>query len=183
VNPAEELRRQHFLVLRGVVLTHRIARRVRGQAPGCARDVEELLGFLRFFVLDFHIRLEEELVFPWMQAAHRMPLQVTLDDLGHEHRNLRQLTDEVDWAVHSDQPADSEELARTLEVHAGITEHHIRRENQILLPLFAASIADDTFALRFKERLNAFRPRSAQASELLEQIEARLPMSDFTEWH
>lgn len=183
MNPAEILRRQHFLILRGVVLTRRIARRVRQRTPGCARDAADLLAFFRLYVLEFHASLEDELVFPWLQAAHPGPLPVSLRDLYSEHQALRHLTDEVDRAVHSDTPEDSEEVAKVLEVHAGITEHHVRRENQLLLPLVEGAPLPPELQRAFQDRLEGARPLDAQASEMLERIEARLPRELSTDWH
>jgi hemerythrin-like domain-containing protein len=182
MNPAEILRRQHFLILRGVVLTRRIAQRVFHQVPGCAQDVAELVSFFRVYLLDFHARLENDLVFPWLQASHRLPIQFSLSDLRSEHDCLRRLTDEVDWAVQSDHPANPGEVAKVLEVHAGITEHHVRRENHSLLPLLESGAEDTAFMDRIRAFLDAARPLDAQISESLEKIEARLPQELSPGW-
>lgn len=175
MNPAEILRRQHFLILRSVVLTRRVARRVSHQAPGCGRDVADLVHFFRVYFLGFHARLENELIFPWMQGSLQLPLHLSLPDLEAEHDCLLRLTEEVDRAVQSDHPANPHEVAKVLEVHAGVTEHHVRRENQFLLPLIEEAGFDPYLAEAVHHFLDSARPLDAQAAELLETIEGRLP--------
>ncbi len=131
VTPGEDLMQEHGALERILLIYDEGVRRIEA---GQALDLTVLAGaagIVRRFVEDYHERLEEQLVFPRLQAAHRETALVAT--LLQQHQRGRQLTDEI--ARRSGAGA-SAELAQTLRSFVRMYRPHAAREDTVLFPAF-----------------------------------------------
>jgi hemerythrin-like domain-containing protein len=93
--------------------------------------VAKAAGIVRRFVEDYREKLEQELVFPRLQAAGREADLVAV--LLRQHARGRELTDEI---VRNARGAAERELAPILRSYGRMYRPHAAREDTVLFPAF-----------------------------------------------
>jgi hemerythrin-like domain-containing protein len=141
VTPGEDLMQEHGLIERILLLYDEGARRIEG---GEALDLAVLAsaaGIVRRFVEDYHERLEEELVFPRLEAAGRELALVGV--LRDQHQRGRERTDQLMRMVQA--RSATPELAALLRAFVRMYRPHAAREDTVLFPAFRAVVGGDAY--------------------------------------
>lgn len=131
VTPGEDLMQEHGVLERILLLYGEAARRLDRGEPLELSAVREAAGVIRRFIEEYHEKLEEEFVFPRLEAARQETGLVAI--LRRQHRRGRELTDEI--ARLSSAPA-TPELARALRDFERMYRPHAAREETVLFPAF-----------------------------------------------
>jgi len=131
VTPGEDLMQEHGALERILLIYDEAAHRIETGQELDLRVLASAAGIVRRFVEDYHEKLEEQFVFPRLQAAHRETDLVAT--LLLQHQRGRQLTDDV--VRRAGAPA-SVELAQTLRFFVRMYRPHAAREDTVLFPAF-----------------------------------------------
>ncbi len=152
VTPGEDLMQEHGVLERVLLVYDEAARRIdAGEALDLA-VVGDAAALVRRFVEDYHERLEEELVFPRLEAAGcEVALVATL---RRQHERGRQLTDEITRA--SAAPG-GPRLVEALRGFQRMYRPHAAREDTVVFPAFREVVGRGYAELgeRFEEREHA----------------------------
>jgi hemerythrin-like domain-containing protein len=130
----EILIREHELILRGVGVLERMARRANGGQTIPAADAQAIIEFIRKFADGCHHAKEEGVLFPAMIAAgvpsNGGPVAVMLA----EHEQGRAAVKAMDEAVgrFGADPGAFEAFASAAFAYAGLLSSHIFKENNVL---------------------------------------------------
>jgi hemerythrin-like domain-containing protein len=131
VTPGEDLMQEHGALERILLVYDEAAHRIEvGQAFDLA-VLTNAAGIVRRFVEDYHEKLEEQFVFPRLQAAHRETELVAT--LLQQHQRGRQLTDDI---VRRAGVGASVELAQLLRNFIRMYRPHAAREETVVFPAF-----------------------------------------------
>lgn len=131
VTPGEDLMQEHGALERILLIYDEAAHRVEEGRELDLRVLASAAGIVRRFVEDYHEKLEEQFVFPRLQAAHRETDLVAT--LLQQHQRGRQLTDDI---VRRTSAATSPELAQVLRAFVRMYRPHAAREDTVLFPAF-----------------------------------------------
>lgn len=131
VTPGEDLMQEHGALERILLVYDEAAHRVEEGRELDLRVLASAAGIVRRFVEDYHENLEEQFVFPRLQAAHRETDLVAT--LLQQHQRGRQLTDDI---VRRTSAAASPELAQVLRAFVRMYRPHAAREDTVLFPAF-----------------------------------------------
>jgi hemerythrin-like domain-containing protein len=131
VTPAEDLMQEHGVLERILLLYDESIRRIESHQPLDTGVVAKAAGIVRRFVEDYHEKLEEQFVFPRLQAAQREIDLVAV--LLRQHQRGRLLTDEI---LRSAGAAAGPGLAQALRSFGRMYRPHAAREDTVLFPAF-----------------------------------------------
>jgi hemerythrin-like domain-containing protein len=140
VTPGEDLMQEHGVLERLLLLYEEAARRIeRGEAVDGA-VVHGAAGVVRRFVEDYHEELEEQHVFPRLEAAGSEVALIAV--LREQHRRGRELTDEI---LRRSGAAPGAELAQALQRFSRMVRPHAAREDTVLFPAFRALLGRSAY--------------------------------------
>jgi len=131
VTPGEDLMQEHGVLERILLIYEEVARRVDHKEQVDLAVVAGAAVIVRRFVENYHEKLEEQFVFPRLQAARR-----EMDLVGvllHQHQRGRQVTDEILKRAGS---AAGPELSQALRSFGHMYRPHAAREDTVLFPAF-----------------------------------------------
>ncbi len=157
VTPAEDLMREHGVLERILLVYDESARRLERAEALPDGVLAEAADLVRRFVEQYHEKLEEDFLFPKLEAAN---VQVQLvATLRAQHAAGRRITD----AILALAPAAKEDPRRTQLVHAlrsfeRMYRPHAAREDTVLVPAFGELLpAKELHELgeRFEEKEHA----------------------------
>ncbi len=179
VTPGEDLMQEHGVLERILLVYGESARRLE---RGLALDLALLTtaaGLVRRFVEDYHEALEEQFVFPRLEAARREVELVAV--LRAQHRRGRELTDEVTRMARGGNG--ERQLAQLLRSFERMYRPHMAREDTVLFPAFRQVVGGgayrelgEAFEAREHERFgeHGFQTTVAEVARL----EAALAIDD-----
>lgn len=121
---------EHAVLLQEVTLRERAARRALGRGRWPRREIDALVAYLRYEVLD-QATAEESLLFPHAAEGSADP---RVRDLVRDHVRLREVTDELARFAVSD-GRELGELVELLDVLEEFLDHHMRMEQAVLSPV------------------------------------------------
>lgn len=131
VTPGEDLMQEHGALERILLIYDEAAHRIEAGRELDLRVLASAAGIVRRFVEDYHEKLEEQFVFPRLQAVHRETDLVAT--LLQQHQRGRQLTDDI---VRRTSATASAELAQVLRGFVRMYRPHAAREDTVLFPAF-----------------------------------------------
>lgn len=131
VTPGEDLMQEHGAIERILLIYEEAARRIDAGQDLDLRVLANAAGIIRRFVEGYHEKLEEQFVFPRLQAAGRETDLVAT--LLLQHQRGRQLTDDI---IRRTSAAASSELAQELRAFVRMYRPHAAREDTVLFPAF-----------------------------------------------
>lgn len=131
VTPGEDLMQEHGVLERILLIYDEAARRIDHTEPLDLGVLTRASSIIRRFVEEYHEKLEEQFVFPRLQAASREVDLVAV--LLQQHQSGRQLTDEI---VRRATSSATPELAQVLRSFARMYRPHAAREETVLFPAF-----------------------------------------------
>jgi hemerythrin-like domain-containing protein len=135
VTPGEDLMQEHGVLERVLLVYEEAARRVDHSEPLDLGVVASAAEIVRRFVEDYHERLEEEQIFPRLEAAKREVALVAT--LRRQHQRGREVTVEIaKLATASASP----ELAKTIRSFIRMYRPHAAREDTVLFPAFRSVV-------------------------------------------
>lgn len=135
VTPGEDLMQEHGVLERILLIYEEGARRIEQQQQFDLAVLASAAGIVRRFVEDYHEKLEEQFVFPRLQAASRETELVRV--LLRQHRRGREVTDDI---VRRASAAASLDLAQVLRNFSRMYRPHAAREDTVLFPAFRAVV-------------------------------------------
>lgn len=146
LNPTDQLRREHALILEALAIAKTMAARLRtGQAVE-QEDLRAFVEFIRDFADNFHHAGEEEALFPWMAARGGGMVAMPLSCMHAEHEAGRRMLASIDESTDG-LPATAGALADLLTLFVSHLEAHIRKEDMVIFPM-ASQFGEDDPALR-----------------------------------
>lgn len=125
---------EHELILRGVAVLERMARRANGGEAVPAADARSIIEFIRKFADGCHHAKEEGVLFPAMEAAGIPRQGGPIGMMLSEHDQGRAAVKAMDLAVSGfgADPAAPEAFARAAFAYATLLSNHIFKENNVL---------------------------------------------------
>ncbi len=160
IGAVEDLRREHGVFRRVLVVYREAASRLRGRRPGVpGAALRDAAALMRTFGEDYHERqLEEAHVFPAVRKVGG-PAAGLLDTLLAQHQRGREITDYVlAVSIRGIGAYAHEPLARALDAFARMYEAHAAHEDAVVFQAWRASMSP---------------VQLAEAGELFEAIERR----------
>lgn len=130
VTPGEDLMQEHGVLRRVLLVYEECARRVQNNLDLDPQVVQGAARVVRDFVEDYHERLEEEFVFPKLEAAGREVELSKLLRLQHERGRL--LTEAI--LQKTAQGSATPELAELMHAFIRMYRPHAAREDTVLFP-------------------------------------------------
>jgi hemerythrin-like domain-containing protein len=137
VTPGEDLMQEHGVVERLLLVYDEAARRLERGEPLDASSLVRAANLMRRFVEEYHERLEEQFVFPRLEAARREAELVAT--LRRQHERGRELTAEIARLAPAG-AARAGELAAVLRNHVRMYRPHAAREDTVLFPAFRSVV-------------------------------------------
>ncbi len=134
LTPMEDLACQHAVARRVLMVYHQMASSRETNAPQMPmQSVTAAANMLRSMVEDFHVKFEEDNVFPLFEKVNKLTdLVSTLRD---QHAAARGLTDSILQATQGTaRNAPTEALTRNLMAYARMIEAHTAYEETLLYP-------------------------------------------------
>jgi hemerythrin-like domain-containing protein len=136
VTPGEDLMQEHGVLERILLIYDEAARRIEQSERFDLVVVSSAANIMRRFVEEYHEKLEEQFVFPRLEAARREADLVAV--LRKQHLAGRTATQAV-LRLASARTA-TPELAKTLRAFERMYRPHAAREDTVLFPAFRAVI-------------------------------------------
>jgi len=147
ISPAEDLMREHGLLERVLLVYEACGVRLRGGDAAPMEVLAGAAGIVRDFVEDYHEKLEEQFLFPRLEAARReVELVATL---RVQHARGRELTARILQGTALGAGAgesDRAKLAQTLADFARMYRPHAAREDTVLFPAFESVLGGHALA-------------------------------------
>jgi hemerythrin-like domain-containing protein len=131
VTPGEDLMQEHGVLERILLVYEEAVHRINHRKSLDLAIVGRAAGIVRRFVEDYHEKLEEQFVFPRLQAARREADLVTV--LLRQHERGRQLTDDI---AASAAKRSVGAVAPLLRGFGRMYRPHAAREDTVLFPAF-----------------------------------------------
>jgi hemerythrin-like domain-containing protein len=131
VTPGEDLMQEHGVLERVLLVYEEAVRRIDHRQSLDLAIVGRAAGIVRRFVEDYHEQLEEQFVFPRLQAARREVDLVAV--LLRQHERGRQLTDDI---AASARKRSADAVAPVLRSFGRMYRPHAAREDTVLFPAF-----------------------------------------------
>jgi len=150
VTPGEDLMQEHGVLERILLIYDEVIRRTDHQESFDSALVVRAADIVRRFVENYHEKLEEEFVFPRLQAAQRETELVAI--LLRQHQRGRELTDTILSRARSGAPSD---LAPILRSFGRMYRPHAAREDTVLFPAFRDTVGRSAYrelGEQFEER-------------------------------
>ncbi len=142
VTPGADLMQEHGVLERILLVYGESAQRLEHSAALDLEVVRSAADLVRRFVEDYHERLEEQFVFPRLEAARReVELVATLRT---QHQRGRDLTESI-VRLASAAPGSSAELAHALRAFERMYRPHAAREDTVLFPAFRSVVGRDEY--------------------------------------
>ncbi|MBK9265265.1 MAG: hemerythrin domain-containing protein [Polyangiaceae bacterium] len=124
MNATEWLKRDHELILEGLVALYAVADCVQAGRAVPVDDTRQLLMFFREFADEYHHHKEENALFPALEAAG-MPSQGPIGVMLHEHEKGRKLLQRMIDGLPELPAGDAFDYIDLLRLH-------IEKENEVL---------------------------------------------------
>lgn len=180
VTPGEDLMQEHGALERILLIYDEAAHRVEAGRELDLRVLASAAVIVRRFVEDYHEKLEEQFVFPRLQAAHRETDLVAT--LLRQHQRGRQLTDDIVRRT-SASAAASPELAQVLRAFARMYRPHAAREETVLFPAFRDVVGRSAYhelGEQFEDKEHELFGENGFQNQVAEiaQLEAALGIGD-----
>ena len=131
VTPGEDLMQEHGVLERVLLVYDEVIRRIDHRKALDFAIVTRAAGIVHRFVEGYHEKLEEEFVFPRLEAARREVELVAV--LLRQHERGRQLTDGIVASAHE---RSGRKLAPLLRSFGRMYRPHAAREDTVLFPAF-----------------------------------------------
>ncbi len=131
VTPGEDLMQEHGILERILLVYDEASRRLESGQAFDSAPIAIAAGIVRRFVEDYHEKLEEDFVFPRLEAAKREHELVAT--LRSQHERGRALTDEIARQANA---GGKPELARVMRAFTRMYRPHAAREETVLIPAF-----------------------------------------------
>jgi len=141
VTPGEDLMQEHGVLERILLVYDEAAARIDTAQTLDMSVLAKAGNIVRRFIEEYHEKLEEQFVFPRLQAAHRETDLVAT--LLTQHQRGRQLTDEI---IRRSSSLPSPELAQLLRRFAHMYRPHAAREDTVLFPAFRDVVGRAAYA-------------------------------------
>src|SRR5690606_27849195 len=125
VTPGEDLMQEHGVLERLLLIYDEAARRIEVGEPLEMAGLADAASSVRRFVEEYHEMLEEQLVFPRLEAAEREVELIAV--LRVQHQRGRAITDRVLRLTKASKPA--AELSRLLGAFSRMYRPHAARED------------------------------------------------------
>jgi hemerythrin-like domain-containing protein len=154
VTPGEDLMQEHGVLERVLLIYDEAARRLESDEDFDLAVVSKGANIVRSFVEEYHERLEEDFVFPKLEAARREVELVAV--LREQHRRGRELTAEI--SAMSRKASRSADLGERLRAFARMYRPHAAREDTVLFPAYRSVLgrrAYQELGEEFEEREHA----------------------------
>lgn len=180
ISPWEDLMREHGLLQRILLVYGEIAKRLENGKEFPPETLAAAADMVRTFIEEYHVRLEEEYIFPFFEKAGRKTDLVKA--LRDQHAAGRRMTDEIKAQAN---PAafknidHRNKLAAALSAFIRMYRPHAAREDTVLFPAAHTLVtAEERAALgaRFQDRetavfgVNGFEKHVARIAELEKTI-------------
>lgn len=136
VTPGEDLMQEHGVLERVLLIYDEAARRLERREALDLTVVTRAAGIVRRFVEEYHERLEEQFVFPRLEAARREVDLVAV--LRRQHQRGREVTDEMVRLASAG--TGTARLAELLRSFQRMYRPHAAREDTVLFPAFRAVV-------------------------------------------
>jgi hemerythrin-like domain-containing protein len=141
VTPGEDLMQEHGVLERILLIYGEAASRLERAETFELAVVTRAADIVRRFVEEYHEQVEEQFVFPRLEAARRETELVAV--LRRQHLRGREVTAEIIRL--SKAPATGSELARPLRAFERMYRPHAAREDTVLFPAFRAVVGGDAY--------------------------------------
>jgi len=141
VTPGEDLMQEHGVLERLLLVYDEAARRIEHGERLDFAVLGSAAGIVRRFVEEYHEKLEEEFVFPRLEAARREVELVAV--LRRQHQRGREITAEV--ARLASGATGTPELAAALRAFARMYRPHAAREDTVLFPAFRSVVGGSAY--------------------------------------
>jgi len=132
VTPAEDLMQEHGVLERILLIYDEAARRLERSEALDLSVLTRAAGIVRRFVEEYHEHLEEQFVFPRLEAARREVDLVAV--LRRQHQRGREVTAQVDRMAGAGDG--TPQLAQLLRAFQRMYRPHAAREDTVLFPAF-----------------------------------------------
>ena len=153
VTPPEDLMREHGVLKRVLLIYREGIRRLQAGEPSPGQAINAGAEIVRTFIEDYHEHLEEQYVFPKLEAADKLTDLVAV--LRTQHQRGRVLTDRVlaasTGAAALNQPP-QEALLRDMSAFIRMYEPHEAREDTVVFP----ALRDVVPAAEFRDMAETF---------------------------
>jgi hemerythrin-like domain-containing protein len=136
VTPGEDLMQEHGVLERVLLIYGEAAGRIERAETLDLALVTGAAEIVRRFVEEYHEKVEEQFVFPRLEAAQRERDLVAI--LRRQHQRGRELTAEIIRS--SKASAASSDLVRPLRAFERMYRPHAAREDTVLFPAFRAMV-------------------------------------------
>lgn len=181
VTPGEDLMQEHGVLERILLFYEESARRFDLGEDLDPAGVRAAADIVRRFVEDYHEALEEEFVFPRLDAARREEALVAI--LRRQHQRGRELTDEI---VRLSGGSNGGRLAEVLRGFSRMYRPHAAREETVLFPAFRGLVGSGYRELgeQFEEQEHARFGEDGFATVVAEvaRLEAALGIDDLAKF-
>jgi hemerythrin-like domain-containing protein len=141
VTPGEDLMQEHGVPERILLIYDELARRIDRSERFEPKILTDAAGIVQRFVENYHEKLEEQFVFPRLQAANREVELVAV--LLRQHQRGREVTDEI---LRRHDAAASTGLALSLRSFVRMYRPHMAREDTVLFPAFRGVVGRAGYA-------------------------------------
>jgi hemerythrin-like domain-containing protein len=140
VTPGEDLMQEHGVLERILLIYGEAANRIERAETFELAVVTRAADIVRRFVEEYHEKIEEQFVFPRLEAARRETDLVAV--LRRQHQRGREVTAEI---IRSSKASASSELVRPLRAFERMYRPHAAREDTVLFPAFRAVVGGDAY--------------------------------------
>jgi hemerythrin-like domain-containing protein len=135
VTPGEDLMQEHGVLERILLVYDEAVRRLEHNEALDWALVGDAASIVRRFVEEYHEKLEEQFVFPRLEAAKRETNLVAI--LRSQHQRGREVTEEILKFANASASSD---LARALRSFNRMYRPHAAREETVLFPAFRSVV-------------------------------------------
>jgi hemerythrin-like domain-containing protein len=141
VTPGEDLMQEHGVLERILLVYEEAARRIEQSEKFDVSLLMSAAGVVRRFVEEYHEKLEEEFVFPRLEAQRREVELVAV--LRRQHQRGREITAEVTRlaSTGSGTPA----LVEAMRAFSRMVRPHAAREDTVLFPAFRSVVGGSAY--------------------------------------
>lgn len=146
VSPLEDLMREHGALNRILAIYKEIADRLERGDCLFINVLEEAAHIVRYFIEDYHEKLEEEYIFPVFEKAHKFESMVKT--LRAQHQAGRMMTDQIlkrSRDLESCDPDQRSGLAVLINLFIRMYRPHETRESTELFPAFHTLVSQEVF--------------------------------------
>jgi len=140
VTPGEDLMQEHGVLERVLLIYDEAANRIERAESVDLAIVTGAAEIVRRFVEEYHEKIEEQFVFPRLEAARRETDLVAV--LRGQHQRGREVTAEI---IRLSKASASADLVRSLRAFERMYRPHAAREDTVLFPAFRAVVGGDAY--------------------------------------